>query len=125
MKKKRAKEKPAVRPTVILILVALFFLGMHAMTGKRGLRALVNFRHQHESLKRKNLQLEEENRRLEDEVKALRQDPVAIERLAREQMRMARPGETIYTFPGRRYQSPPPAPKSAPQPEQGGQAAQP
>ena len=123
--KKKINRKQTVRPTAILIVIALFLLTVHAMTGKRGLRALVNIRHQHENLKLENERLEKENRQLEDEVKALRQDPAAIERLAREQMRMARPGETIYTFPDRRYQNSSPAPEAAPQPEQAGKAAKP
>ena len=46
--------------------------------------------------------LTEENLRLVREAKALRNDPQAIERVAREEMKLARPGEVIYVLPERK-----------------------
>ena len=43
--------------------------------------------------------LEKENQRLEQHVQRLWSDPAAIERLAREEMKLARPGEIIFTLP--------------------------
>ena len=40
--------------------------------------------------------LNHENRQLDDHVKALKSDPAAIERIAREEMGLARPGEYIF-----------------------------
>ncbi len=44
-------------------------------------------------------QLSEENRQLEDRVQRLKTDPAAIERIAREDMGLARPGEYIFKIP--------------------------
>ena len=44
-------------------------------------------------------QLEKENQRLEQHVQRLQSDPAAIERIAREEMKLARPGEIIFTLP--------------------------
>jgi cell division protein FtsB len=46
-------------------------------------------------------QLNEENRRLQDRVKALKTDPAEIERIAREEMGLARPGEIIFKIPAK------------------------
>ena len=43
--------------------------------------------------------LQEDNRRLTQKIKALRSDPQTIEQLAREQLRMARPGDVVVTLP--------------------------
>jgi cell division protein FtsB len=41
-------------------------------------------------------QINDENRQLQDHVKSLKTDPQAIERIAREEMGLARPGEYIF-----------------------------
>jgi len=41
----------------------------------------------------------DENHQLQDNVKALKSDPQAIERIAREEMGLARPGEYIFKIP--------------------------
>jgi len=53
-------------------------------------------------------QLTEENRKLQDRVEQLKTDPATIERIAREQMGLARPGEYIFKVPAK------PADSSAP-----------
>lgn len=42
---------------------------------------------------------EQANRELYAEIEALRSDPRAIERIAREELMLARPGETVYLLP--------------------------
>ena len=54
--------------------------------------------------------LKQENQRLAQKVKDLRSDPHAIEELAREELRLGRPGEVIVTIP----RSQPPAPLPPP-----------
>ena len=56
--------------------------------------------------------LQQENQRLEQGIQKLRNDPAAIERIAREEMKLARPGEIIFTLPvppPREPRTPPPA----------------
>ena len=43
--------------------------------------------------------LSEENQRLDQQIRKLRTDPRAIEQIAREEMKLARPGEYIYVLP--------------------------
>ena len=49
-----------------------------------------------------------ENQQLQQRVQGLRSDPAAIERIAREEMKLVRPGEIIFTLPA------PPPRKPAP-----------
>ena len=64
---------------------------------------------QNQERQRKITAIEEENRRKEEAVKALRRqqdqfvtDPKHVERLAREELGKAKPGETIYRFGGQK-----------------------
>ena len=43
--------------------------------------------------------LESENKRLADEIKALRSDPNAIEKVAREELKLVKPGEIVVVTP--------------------------
>jgi cell division protein FtsB len=43
--------------------------------------------------------LNEDNRRLADQVKALRRDPKLIEKIARDELGLAKPGEIIIKVP--------------------------
>ena len=81
---------------LILICIALF---VHEIFGPHGFLALRQEKKETESLRQQIRQLQYENEQLDKRVKALQSDPKAIERVAREQMRLARPGEVIYTWP--------------------------
>ena len=98
--KSKSKGKTGYRSLLILLGIALFMLAGNAIFGKGGLQALLEARRENQGLDREIERLEEENRQLETEIQGLRSDPAAIEKLAREQMRMARPGEIIFTLPG-------------------------
>jgi cell division protein FtsB len=94
---------------------AIFVLGLlcialivHEIFGEHGYLALRRQQNEFQSLQQQILRLQQENQQLEQQVKALKSDPKAIERLAREQMRMARPGEIIYTLPEKDSQKPQP-----------------
>jgi len=88
-------------PRVLLTVLGLGLLALvvHTIFGEHGYLAL---RQQEKELERLELQikrLEEENRRLAAEVEALKSDPQAIERVAREELKLARPGEKVITLP--------------------------
>jgi len=56
-------------------------------------------RTEYRALNKEILELKQENQQLNQRVDALKNDPKAIEKEAREQLRLARPGEVIYTLP--------------------------
>ena len=77
-------------------IIALVALIVGALFGDRGLLHLIDQRHRAEALAREVEELEAENARLATEISALRTDPRAIERLAREELGLLRPGETLF-----------------------------
>jgi len=99
----------------VLVLVCIAML-VHEVFGQHGLLALRQEKKEIENLRQQIQQLQHENEQLDKRIKALQSDPKAIERLAREQMRMARPGEIIYTLPEKdpKKEQPPPADQAKP-----------
>lgn len=97
--KLKPKKRPRYRRALILLGIALSVLAGNAIFGKGGLRALLEARRENQGIEQEIERLEEENRQLEGEIQSLRSDPAAIEKLAREQMRMAKPDEIIFTLP--------------------------
>ena len=96
------------RNGIFLLVLVCLALVVHEVFGQNGILALRHQRKELETLQLKIQQLQQENEQMERQIKALRSDPQAIERLAREQMRMARPGEIIYALPDKDSQNPPP-----------------
>jgi cell division protein FtsB len=71
------------------------------VVGTHGLVAMRHAQKEAASVQKEIDQINEENRQLQDSVKALKTNPQAIERIAREEMGLARPGEYIFkTEPG-------------------------
>ena len=81
--------------------VGLLALAMawHVVLGPNGMVAYMHKRAEYRKLQVDIHALDVENQQLEQQVERLRSDPETIEREAREQLRYARPGETIYTLP--------------------------
>jgi len=72
----------------IAMLIAALFVGTMIIWMWRTAR----------QLKSEIEQLRAENARLSAEIQALRSDPLAIERLAREELGLSRPGETLFVI---------------------------
>ena len=77
-------------------IIALLALVVGSFFGDRGILRLVAQREPTESLRREIEELRAENGRLAGEIGALRTDPRAVEKLARESLGLARPGETVF-----------------------------
>jgi cell division protein FtsB len=88
------RRKAAVLGTVI----ALIALAVGSVFGDRGFLNLVEKRRQVEALRHEIETLKDGNARLSREITSLRQSPVAIERLAREELGLARPDETVFVI---------------------------
>jgi cell division protein FtsL len=90
----------------VLLLVAVALV-VHNIFGQNGYLTARGQQKKIHSLQEKMQDLQQENQRLDKENRALKSDPAAIERQAREQMHLAKPGEKIYTLPERAPASPP------------------
>ena len=88
------RKKAAILASIIVVVGLL----VGSLFGDRGLQQLVSQRERAESLAREIEQLKADNSRLAAEIGALRADPSAIERLAREELGLVRPGETVFVI---------------------------
>ena len=96
---------PAQPPSLLrrhartILAVALAALLVHDIFGAHGLLAMRRTQKEIERLREEITQVNAENRELAEQVEALKTDPQLIERIAREEMGLARPGELIFKLP--------------------------
>jgi cell division protein FtsB len=79
--------------------LALFALLVHDIFGTHGFIAMRRTQKEIEQIRGDIGRINDENKSLADQVNSLKTDPRAIERIAREEMGLARPGELIYKLP--------------------------
>jgi cell division protein FtsB len=77
-------------------LCALIALLVGSLFGDRGILQLLAQRERAERLQQEIAELRAENGRLAAEIESLRRDPRAYEKLAREQLGLARAGEVVF-----------------------------
>jgi cell division protein FtsB len=80
---------------------ALCLLLLQDIFGTHGLIAMRRSQQEAAQVQREIDQINDENRQLQGRVKALKSDPATIERIAREEMGLARPGEYIFKIPSK------------------------
>jgi cell division protein FtsB len=82
----------------VLIIAGLFlcFLIVDTLVGDRGLVALMRARQDYRHLADQVAAIRAENARLRDEMQRLRDDPAAIEEIARRDLGLIRPGEKLF-----------------------------
>ena len=86
-------RRKAITLASILAVVALV---VGSLFGDRGVLHLLAQRERALALERELGELREENARLATEIRGLKTDPRTVERLAREELGLARPGETLF-----------------------------
>ncbi len=79
--------------------LALITLLVHDVFGSHGFIAMRRTQREIEQMREQIGKLNDENKSMTDQVNSLKTDPKAIERIAREEMGLARPGEMIYKLP--------------------------
>lgn len=79
----------------------LVLLALQDVFGTHGLIAMRRSHQQAVAVQQQIDQMNTENDMLQGRVKALKTDPAAIERIAREDMGLARPGEYIFKLPAK------------------------
>lgn len=80
---------------------ALLFclLVMQDVFGAHGLMAMHRSKAQIEAIQSRLAKLDQENRDLQQRIQNLKTDPSTIEKIARDRMGLARPGELIFRLP--------------------------
>lgn len=83
---------------IFVVLVAALLVTVAAVSGERGYLDVHRQRAQLSRLRAEVATLRDENGALLTEVRGLRSDPYVLERIAREKLGYARPGEVIFLF---------------------------
>jgi cell division protein FtsB len=100
LRRKRVAPAPfsaVKRRTVNLLLIFVtVVLIADALIGEKGLIESIHARRQYRELSASLEALRRDNQRMRDDVKRLREDPGAIESMAREQLGLIRPGEVLF-----------------------------
>ena len=79
--------------------LAFFLLLLQDVFGTHGLVAMRRSKIQIQAVQAQIQQLDQENQELQQRIHSLRTDPAAIEKIARDRMGLARPGEMIFQIP--------------------------
>jgi cell division protein FtsB len=82
-------------------ILGLAFLALliHDIFGPHGVIAMRRTQREIQQIRRQIGKINAENKSLAEQVNSLKTDPKAIERIAREEMGLARPGELIFKLP--------------------------
>jgi cell division protein FtsB len=79
--------------------LALFALLVHDVFGPHGFIAMRRTQLEIEQIREQIGKMNDQNKSLTEQVNSLKTDPKSIERIAREEMGLARPGEMIFKLP--------------------------
>jgi cell division protein FtsB len=79
--------------------LAFFLLLLQDVFGTHGLVAMHRSKIQIQAVQAQIQQLDQENQELQQRIHSLKTDPAAIEKIARDRMGLARPGEIIFQIP--------------------------
>jgi cell division protein FtsB len=107
VRRKKSQEPQSFwsRHVRTILGLALLLLAIHDLFGSHGLLAMRRTQTQMQELRREIDRLNKANSDLNHQVQALRTDPKAVERIAREEMGLARPGEMIFKLPDQPQES--------------------
>ena len=86
-------KKTSVHVALVVLGCVIF---VDALVGDQGVLATMQARRDYEQVERLLAQARAENARLREESRRLRDDPAAIEELARRELGLIRPGEKLF-----------------------------
>ena len=89
----RRRHRRAIQYLVVLVGSVLV---IDALVGDKGLLAMLQARQQYRSLEQSLAASRAENVRMREEARRLREDPTAIEDLARRELGLIKPGEKLF-----------------------------
>ena len=93
------------------LVTGFVLLLLQDVFGTHGVLAMRRSEKEAQEIQRNIKLLDDENQQLQEKVKSLKSDPSAIEKIAREENRLARPGEYIFEVQPRSSDAAHPAPQ--------------
>lgn len=110
----KSGPRPRGRRLVAYGLAALTAVVLiDAVAGEKGLLALVRTRHEVQTMEEALRTDRVENQRMLEQARRYREDPATIEDLARRDLGLIKPGETLFIIRDQAPVTPPPAPAPA------------
>jgi len=95
-------EQKTLRRNAIFVMALLSLaMLMHEVFGQNGYLTLRRERKEYSDLQQQIQTLSQQNQELERKINALKNNPSAVEKQARDQLHLAKPGEIIYMLPGK------------------------
>lgn len=104
-----SREAPSVKPKAVpggasrtrriahaLLLFVAFVIVVDAVVGERGMLAMRRARLQYQGTEAQLVDLRADNAALRERLRRLRDDPAAIEEVARRELGFIRPGERVF-----------------------------
>jgi len=102
----QAKLPLGRRIVIFVVAAAALAVLIGTAMGDRGYLEVRRRREAFEEMQREVARLQAENNALLADISALKTEPYVVEKLAREKLGYARPGEVIYLFPPRQAATP-------------------
>jgi cell division protein FtsB len=93
--------------TILLSLGFFMLLIIMAVFHENGILNAYRFEQEQVKMKEANVGLKKQNDLLRQEIKALKSDPYAIEKIAREKLNLAKPGDQVYRIVSTQSKFPP------------------
>jgi cell division protein FtsB len=84
------------RAVQYVLLLAGLVLMVDALVGDKGLLAMIEARQEFRALEQSLADVRAENSRLREQARRLREDPTAVEDLARRELGLIKPGEKLF-----------------------------
>lgn len=103
-------KNPTTRKGRIVQLLVLFVAAVivvDGLVGDRGLLAMLRARHEYDQLAGSIARQRAENARLREQARRLREDPSAIEEIARRELGLIKPGERVFILKDVKAPKPP------------------
>jgi cell division protein FtsB len=92
-------HKTLRRNAIFAMALLSLVMVMHEIFGRNGYMTLRHEKKQFSALQKQIHAVSEENKQIEQKIQALKNNPEAVEKQARDQLHLARPGEIIYMLP--------------------------
>ena len=100
------------RLSIVMVSLVLFLALVNALFGKKGYFELRRMEGRNREMNRHVDQLKQENKEIMNEIKSLKRDPKAIEKIAREELGLVKPGEIKITTTKPAEEMPPNSPRN-------------
>lgn len=91
----------------LLVLFVAAVIVVDGLVGDRGLLAMLRARHEYDQLAGSIARQRAENARLREQARRLREDPSAIEEIARRELGLIKPGERVFILKDVKAPKPP------------------